>query len=166
GALREALGWVTDTAPRGSAHAMTALFLRRLVRLTSDHEQRALILGEMLEADPTADDRPELELGRAEALEQAGRRAEAAAAYREQLAGPLAVDADIGLRRVLWALRDGEALEALLRDEHDALNGAGRTPAAARALVEKARAALDLREDPETAREDLRRALELEPEQR
>jgi tetratricopeptide (TPR) repeat protein len=65
----------------------------------------------------------------------------------------------------LWTLRDGEALDALLRDEHDALNGAGRTAAAARALVEKARAALELRDDAPGAREALAQALELDPQQ-
>ena len=34
----------------------------------------------------------------------AGRRSEAAAAYRALLTGPLARDADLALRRVLWTL--------------------------------------------------------------
>src|SRR4029453_7795881 len=111
------------------------------------------------------DEGAETEMLRAEGLELSGRRREAAAAYRELLAGPLARDADLGLRRTLWALRDAEALESLWRDEHDAQEGAGRRRSAATDRVEKARVARDLRGAEATAAEDLVTALAEDPAQ-
>jgi hypothetical protein len=167
GATREALSWVLDAPPTGGGeHPLAALFLRRLVRATSDPTQRAPILTELLEGNLEPAERNELEFYRAEALELGDRTAEAAAAYRELLGGPMAADADLALRRVLLGMRDGESLEALSRDEHDALMGAGRTQAAARTLVERARVAADLRQDARGARAALRQALEQDPSQR
>jgi hypothetical protein len=100
---------------------------------------------ELIEVNPSAEDLRELEFRRAEALERAGLREEAAAAYRELLGGGLARDADLALRRVLWGLRDGDGLDALWRHEYDAHSAAGRMRAAAAALVERARIARDLR---------------------
>ncbi len=130
----EALGWLMDAGAHGESDALS-LYLRRLVR-QGDAASQATVLSELLEALPEstpAMERAELEMLRAEALALSGRRREAADLYREQLAGPLAGDADLAMRRVLWSMRDGEALESLWRDEHDAQFGAGRLRGAAAA---------------------------------
>ena len=164
GAPERALDWVLDVSSPEGGDPLAVLWLRRLARQSGDAKRRASALGDLapLLTDPVL--RAGAELARGEALETAGRRREAAAVYRELLAGPHAKEADLALRRVLWADHDRRTLEAFWRDEHDAQFGAGRGQKAALALVEKARVGRDLGGDEATARTDLRGAVALDPE--
>jgi hypothetical protein len=156
----EALALLLEADAHGEEHPQVALMQRRLVRLVGEPSAQAMVLGDWLAAVTDPGERAELEMLRAEALERSGAQREAASVYRELLASPLLRDADLALRRALWSLRDGPALEELWRDEHDAMSGAGRARQAAAALVEKARVARDLRADMEGAADELRAALD------
>ncbi len=164
GAFAEALSWLQGSAAPVASHAISGLLRRRLIGLIDDPTVRIGVLAELRRSNPAGDEPTELEFRRAEALEVAGQTREAASAYRELLASPLARDADLALRRVLWTLRDGDGLEGLWRDEYDALNGAGRTRAAAAALVERGRIERDLRGNTESAQGELSAARLLDPD--
>jgi tetratricopeptide (TPR) repeat protein len=155
GAYDQAMTWVRGAIPQASSQPITNVFLRRVVGMVEDPLVQAAVLGELAAANAGADDLRELEFRRAEALERAGQREEAVTAYRELLSGALSRDADLSLRRVLWALRDADGLDTLWRHEYDGHSNAGRVRAAAAALVERARIARDLRGDTAEAQAEL-----------
>ena len=174
--LHEATGWSVQAGAFAEARADLQAapqevratptgrrLLRRLARTAEEGKGAALLLRELGASADEPRSQALYEQLAAEALERAGQRGEAAAVYRELLAGPLAKDADLALRRTLFALRDGAALLDFWRDEFDACSGAGRDRAAAAAAVEKARVALDLFEDRELAAGEVAAALQLDP---
>jgi tetratricopeptide (TPR) repeat protein len=164
GAFSEALAALHAAPAAARATELGRQLLRRLARLGDDAHVAAALLRDL--AASGADPRTSALYDHmaAEILERTGQRAAAVALYRELLAGPLAKDADLGLRRALFALRDGKALMDFWRDEFDACSGAGRDRAAAAAAVEKACIALDLFEDRPRAADEIATALALDPD--
>jgi tetratricopeptide (TPR) repeat protein/plasmid stabilization system protein ParE len=175
--IHEAIGWsvqagefaealaVLHAAPTTArTNALGRQLLRRLARLGDDHHVAETLLRELGGASEDPRARALYHHLAAEILERTGQRPAAAALYRELLAGPLAKDADLGLRRALFVLRDGAALMDFWRDEFDACSGAGRDRAAADAAVEKARVALDLFDDRAVGADEIAAALALEPD--
>lgn len=156
----EALAWLLARRPAGPLSPAVTALLQRLVRLHAKPEARPAIFADLRDASGSENDRLLFEFQRAEALEAAGDRAAAATAFRELLVGSLSADADLGLRRVLWSTRQGEALSSWYRDESDAFVGAGQTRAAAAALVDLARVKDDLLGDEAAARVALTAARE------
>lgn len=169
----ETLGWLVhanDTAralallqEKGAANPGMTPFVRRLLRAQNDLGLRARVLDELGRVAGSERERAALAFQRAETLEMAGQRASAAAVYRDLLAGPLVSDADLGLRRVLWSLRDGTALAGLFRDEAEGHMGAGQGAAAATAFLDQARARHELLGEEAGAREALLAASEQDP---
>lgn len=158
---REALAWLLPRWQQGPRLAPATALVRRLSRHLAEPAARAALLGELVEIAASSRERLVALFHRAEALEQAGDRPAAAAAYRELLASELPQDADLGLRRVLWSVRDGRSLLALTRDEVDARQGAGLVDGAIDALTEQARICRELLDDEAGARAALAAAAEL-----
>jgi lipopolysaccharide biosynthesis regulator YciM len=167
GSGREALSWLLERrqqeAPGTLAPAVGSL-LRRLARLHAEPATRPQVLASL--ADPGGDEVLEnqnLELLRAEALEGAGESRAASEIYRALLGGPLTLDADQGLRRVLWADRDTAALADVYRADIDALRAANRLAPAAAVMIEQAQALTDIAGDHVAAAQVLATAHELDP---
>ena len=164
GAFAEALAGLYAAPSAARSTPLGRQLLRRLVRLGDDHHVAEAALRDVAAASADPRTRALYEHLAADILARTGQGPAAAALYRELLAGPLAKDADLGLRRTLFALRDGDALMDFWRDEFDARSGAGRDQAAAAAAVEKARVALDLFEDRARAADEIAAALALDPD--
>ncbi len=143
---REALSWLMGRL-EGAANPAIAGLLRRMVRLYADPAGRPPLLGALAVASGSGPARALLEIQRAEALEAAGDRDAAVVLYRHLLGGTMARDAAFALRRLLWSMRDGEALAHLAADEAEAHARAGRGQDAGAAWFEQARVVADLLAD-------------------
>ena len=163
----EALSWLMDAGSHGERSEALSLYLRRLVR-QGDAASQATVLSELLEALPEstpAMERAELEMLRAEALAMSG------AAARPPICSASCWP-DRWRATPIWRCAGCCGPCATARP-WSRCGGTSTTPSSARAgcagaaaaLVEKARVVRDLRGDAAAAAEELRQALEEDPEQ-
>ncbi|HEY0714186.1 MAG TPA: hypothetical protein VGF45_16005, partial [Polyangia bacterium] len=164
GGFGNALGILAAAPPEVRSSPTGARFLFRLMRLGNDPATAAALLRERAEATSDQQQNALFAHLAAESLERAGQRAEAAILYRELLAGPLAKDSDLALRRALLAQKDAQGLLDFWRDEFDASSGAGKNRNAAIACLEKARVAIDFTNRPQDAAAEVATALSLAPD--
>lgn len=173
----EAAGWLRAAGQRRAAIQLlkprwgeaspsesVSMLLRVLANPFDDPVSAASVFERLASSSATSDHRAFWLLRRAEALLADQQHAEAAAALAQIGAGPFRLEADVAHRRALWAAGDHGALDALLRDEVDAYEGAGQPERASQTLIDRAQLRASFLDDPQGASALLDEALASSPQ--